>query len=670
MSKPNTTHTPLPELLMPAGNFDAFKAAIAGGADAVYLGIKNFNARGRAQNFTWQQLATALATAHKNNAKVYVTLNTVIKNNEITELIDTLNTLSQLKPDAIIIQDWGVYYIAKKFFPNLALHASTQMGIHNSQGAIFGQHKGFERVILARELTLKEVGAIKAKSKVEIEMFVHGALCYSFSGMCMYSSFIGGQGANRGLCKQPCRRIYHTGKNSIFPFNLKDFQALDVIPEIKKMGVHSLKVEGRLKSINYVYQVAQAYKMVLHDENKLDEAREMLKMDMGRDKTSYFLGGTVTDAITNRTATGFALGQVAGVTNNTVTINAGIELQKGDRIRVVHTDGTQTAFKIQEFTHHESSYTVEKPEEGLFAIGDKAFLASRKDIKTGQIEEVNIKPQLTPIDKELTKRIGNDIGGNNKKSKGKKVPHLFVRINDLEWIKKVQFQDIEGLYIQLPVEKYARLKLDVPFVKKNINKIYVELPAFIPEQNIAKWHKTISALRKKGINRFVISHLSQKMFFSKGDFVVANENVYTFNDAAISMLKQEGVKGWTYPLESDMENLQAYRFKEGMVPVYFRPRLFFSRMPANAEQHTQLTDDHKIELEYSKHDNLNYIYPQDPVSFTHHMNTFVEMGFMRFLADFSFEKASSNRWKTVVKRIKSSEQIQPAFSFNIKSGLV
>ncbi len=192
-----------PELLLPAGNIESFYAALEGGANAIYLGLKSFNARGRAANFTESHLLAALQEAKKRKVKMYVTLNTVIKNNEIDALLEVLTFLDRAGADAIIIQDWGLYYIVRLRFPKLVIHASTQMGNHNSPGVNFSEQMGMARVILARELTMNELTNIVAHSTAELELFVHGALCYSFSGLCFFSSYLGGRGANRGLCAQP-----------------------------------------------------------------------------------------------------------------------------------------------------------------------------------------------------------------------------------------------------------------------------------------------------------------------------------------------------------------------------------------------------------------------------------------------------------------------------------
>ena len=194
-----------PELLLPAGNVEAFHGAMEGGADAVYLGLREFNARERASNFTPEQLQSILKYTGNQGKKVYLTLNTVIKNEELPRLIELLSILSQTSIAAVIIQDWGVYHLLRNYFPKLKIHASTQMQNHNSLGAAFSERMGFERIILARELMLDEIKNVRENSNIELEAFTHGALCYSMSGACLFSSYLGGSGANRGLCAQPCR---------------------------------------------------------------------------------------------------------------------------------------------------------------------------------------------------------------------------------------------------------------------------------------------------------------------------------------------------------------------------------------------------------------------------------------------------------------------------------
>ena len=232
-----------PELLAPVGNIESFYAALNAGADAVYLGLPEFNARVRASNFTRPMLRFALKKAHEKNVRVYITLNILLKNKELAQLFDLLSFLDVIGVDGIIIQDWGVYYLARKYFSRLNLHASTQMGNHNSEGVNYGFSKGIVRTVMARELTMPELELISQRSKADLEVFVHGALCYSFSGMCLFSSYLGGQGANRGLCKQSCRRVYQEGGEQHAFFSLKDNQQVQNLRKLMSLNIRSLKIE-------------------------------------------------------------------------------------------------------------------------------------------------------------------------------------------------------------------------------------------------------------------------------------------------------------------------------------------------------------------------------------------------------------------------------------------
>lgn len=197
------------ELLAPAGTVETFFAALENGADAVYLGLKAFSARAYAANFTLAQVSSLAQVSRQRGCKLYVALNALVKEEERPELMETLGALQEIGPDALIIQDLGVYYLVRQHYPALPVHASTLLTIHNSLGVAQAAAMGFKRVVLARELTLSELAAIRRQTRLELEVFIHGALCYSFSGLCLFSSYLGGRAATRGRCTQPCRRLYH-----------------------------------------------------------------------------------------------------------------------------------------------------------------------------------------------------------------------------------------------------------------------------------------------------------------------------------------------------------------------------------------------------------------------------------------------------------------------------
>ena len=260
------------ELLAPAGSYEGFEAAIGAGADAVYVGGAAFGARAYAKNFGEEELLKAIDTAHIHGKKLYLTVNTLLKNREMEErLFAYLSPFYREGLDAVIVQDLGVFSFIKKCFPNLPLHASTQMTVTGAEGMRFLEEKGASRVVAARELSLEELKKMHAASPIEIEAFVHGALCYSYSGQCLMSSIFGGRSGNRGRCAQPCRLPYETTltkgkyKNSreICPLSLKDINTIEILPEILEAGVTSLKIEGRMKQPEYTAAVTSMYRKYL-----------------------------------------------------------------------------------------------------------------------------------------------------------------------------------------------------------------------------------------------------------------------------------------------------------------------------------------------------------------------------------------------------------------------
>ncbi|MFA8434823.1 MAG: peptidase U32 family protein [Marinifilaceae bacterium] len=656
------------ELLLPVGNAEMFHAAVEGGADAVYCGLRQFNARGRASNFTIQQLQALVKLAKKKNVKVYLTLNTVIKNQELPELLDTLYTINQTGVDAIIIQDWGVLHLVKKHFPNIEVHASTQMANHNSLGANYSQNMGFERVVMARELTLPEVKEIRKKSNIELEIFMHGALCYSFSGMCLFSSFLGGSGANRGLCAQPCRRFYQTGGQTRYVFSLKDNQAIDVLPEMMKMGISSIKVEGRMKSSEYVNRVAKAYRMVIDNPQKIEDAKLVLKYDMSREKTAYFLGGNVSKAITENPETGIAIGEVIKVMADGFKFQSNHPLEIGNRLRIRSKNGEmRKAIKVKEFQElDKGTYQIQNtkvvPERG-----DQVFLVGLKQEKYPNKFREEGKNLRTIMNRGEKNKILNQIGS-------KKVPNkeqLFVRIDSLGWLRKIRLEDVDGLILNLPRAEWEELRLDAPFLQKNAHKITIELPKFIQEKDIRFYRDLCAKLSRKGYKNFMLSHLSQKLLLPPKSRIATNENVYLFNDAAIEVLRKEKINLYTYPLENDFENLLAGKDRFGIVPIYFNPHLFFSRMPVKvgSKDDNTLIDDENGKHRRILRDGITIIVPEHPVALFQAREKLVEAGFKRFLIDLSHEKPSSNTIKRLLNKFKRSEQLQPAFSFNFKKGL-
>ena len=330
------------ELLSPAGNLELALAAFDGGADAVYCGLSGaFNARMRAENFTPETLGKLIRFANENSKKVYVTLNTLVKEDELGSLFETLTTLDQLHPDAIIVQDPGIIKVVKKYFPELKLHASTQMGIHNSAGVAAMEALGVSRVILERQITLDELKKISRQTRLELEVFIHGSLCCSLSGRCLLSGFLYDQSGNRGRCKQPCRRRYTTPQGNGFFLSPGDLCATTLLDELEACNVASLKIEGRLRSPDYVWKTARAYRMLLdaapgERDAALREAENILSSALSRRKTLGFYDFPAKRALVDSRISGVfgtPAAKVEKITRRGVLVSTLSPLHLGDRLR-------------------------------------------------------------------------------------------------------------------------------------------------------------------------------------------------------------------------------------------------------------------------------------------------------------------------------------------------
>lgn len=266
------------ELLAPAGKWDALRAAVQNGADAVYIGEQSFSARKNANNFTWEEIERAVKYCHVRDVKVHLALNTLISDSELALFEDAVIKAAKAGVDALIIQDLGGAHIAKSICPDMPLHASTQLTACNLYDVIELEKHGFSRVVLSRELSEKEISHIHRNTDMELEAFIHGALCISFSGKCLMSSFIGGRSGNRGMCAQPCRQKYSVGKRNGYFLSPRDLCLADEIEKMINAGITSFKIEGRMKSPEYVATVTGVYRKYLNSLLPVsDEDRDRLE---------------------------------------------------------------------------------------------------------------------------------------------------------------------------------------------------------------------------------------------------------------------------------------------------------------------------------------------------------------------------------------------------------
>lgn len=355
------------ELMAPAGNEEALRAAVANGADAVYLGGQQFNARRLAENFTLQGIEKAVAYAHERGVRVYVTVNTLIKNSELNEALRYLYWLAESRVDGVIVQDLGLARAARQLIPGLKLIGSTQMTVTDAAGATLLQEMGFQRVVLARELSLKDIARLRQECKIELEVFVHGALCYSYSGQCLLSSMVGGRSGNRGRCAQPCRLPYilldENGREmQAEPEHLlstRDLCAIALLPQLIQAGVNAFKIEGRMRRPEYVAVVTRAYRRAIdrfledpgHYDVASEEVQEMAQIFNRDFTTGYLLGDPGAELMSygrpsNR---GVYLGRVlARDKNGFYRVKLDLPLRRGDGVEVWVRRGGHPGVVIQE----------------------------------------------------------------------------------------------------------------------------------------------------------------------------------------------------------------------------------------------------------------------------------------------------------------------------------
>lgn len=561
------------ELLAPAGTIEAFEAAVESGADAIYIGAPAFNARALARHFSLAEVAAMIDHAHKNRVRVYLAMNSLMKEDEISKAVEELAALEALKADALIIQDLGISYLARKFFPGLRLHASTLMGAHNSLNVRQFAEMGFKRVVLAREMTLSEIGQIHKQCPVELEVFVHGALCFAYSGLCLFSSYLGGKSGLRGRCVQPCRRRYTwgskgrgTGAPAGYLFSMNDLAGLELIPQLRQAGVSSLKIEGRMRSAQYVASVVKAYRLALDNPATpavLTEAKELLEQAMGRKSSlGYFKKAQPMDIIAPQHSgnIGLFLGKTEKVTGNRAHMTLKEPLRVGDRLRI-HQEGSgeRQSFTLKglwqgkvalEQAKAGSKVQVDLPPgaqwgDSLYKvdIGERRQQPTKKGIQPGLFSKkiatlvdprklaqiahflgkpVN-RPAMAKTREERPVRTQSQVRGQGQQGQAQGRRGVAQVQLPLEWWLKID--DFDSLKVQLPTPpsrlvitlsrqtfaQYSRQqKRLIPYRRR----LVWALPPVILEEDLQFYRDAIGHLRTSGYNAWQIGHIGQRLLFA------------------------------------------------------------------------------------------------------------------------------------------------------------
>jgi U32 family peptidase len=662
-----------PELLAPAGSIESFHAAVEAGADAVYLGLDDFNARLRAKNFSTKTLSYLVPFAHEHRVKLYVTLNTLIKQAEIPPLIHTLYQLEQIGVDAIIVADSGLIDIARIHFPKLRLHASTQMTIHNSAGIRSAEQLGIRRVILSRELTLEEIGSLCGSSKVEVEIFVHGALCYSISGLCLASSFLGGSSGNRGRCTQVCRRKFKTAGTEGYFFSPRDLGVLELLPRIAACGVKSLKIEGRMKGPEYVYAVVRAWRMALDDSDNLPAAEDIAAHDFGRPKTSFFFNGPASPGIidaTRQSGVGEPVGTILEVRHDTITVAAAMPLFANDRLRIQPHDGFEgESATVRNTTAGDGTTVITLKKPVSCSARDTVYLIGRDDGDARYNQMRGAAAVLPVAYKPLYPNVNKIAARPCFTPAAKQRETLWFRIDDAPWLDLLHATPCQRLMFAGDRAGMNALLRDDARLRTWRSRLVLCLPPFVPEKELPLWRTLIDRFKNAGVTAWSCSNIGHRALFDKGYSLIADAPLACLNGASQNAVLSRGFSFFTYSREDDYLNIKAAASPYGLVYLFGSVPLFISRIHPAVKPEIPLCDPHQNRFIVKNAHGLHYLLAEKPLCLTHRLSKLSELGIRNFIMDLSFRKVDPGFLQTIIACYKNGTRLPDSSVFNFKAGL-
>lgn len=581
------------ELLAPAGNLEIFKGVIESGADAVYVGGSMFGARAYANNFTEEELLEAIDFAHLRGVKVYLTVNTLIKNSEFSKLYDYLLVYYKRGLDAVIVQDIGVVKAIHEYFPSMEIHTSTQMTVTGADGVRFLSQFGVTRVVMAREVSLAEMKRIHEEIGMELEAFVHGALCYSYSGQCLFSSILGGRSGNRGRCAQPCRLPYTVeGKKDEYILSLKDMCGIKALDKLHDAGVYSLKIEGRMKQLEYACGVVKYYRSYIDSKKPVSDADYDRIKALGNRcgfTDRYYFDHNGSDMVTYVKPNFVSNAAEPSPEKRKLSIEGELVLREGE-------PGSLTV-KRGDVTYKASiepvSAALKAPLDKKAAIdrinktGDtdfefshiKAQIGENVFVPNGALNKLRRDAISGLCDKLLKKYYRNDARYADM-SRLTALPEHVVKsdaahdeaINDYTTICScmtraqldtlISYECFDVFYLDF--DMYDRKNLiqqfadDVQSLTKRNKKVYLMLPAIFRADSSDYFVTIAKELDNVSFEGFVVKnyeelYLTENLFTGKK--VILDHNMYTFNDVSKSAFFEHGVSGDTVPLELNSKEI-------------------------------------------------------------------------------------------------------------------
>lgn len=578
------------ELLAPAGNLEILKGVIESGADAVYVGGSMFGARAYANNFTEEELLEAIDFAHLRGVKVYLTVNTLIKNSEFSKLYDYLLVYYKRGLDAVIVQDIGVVKAIHEYFPSMEIHTSTQMTVTGADGVRFLSQFGVTRVVMAREVSLAEMKRIHEETGMELEAFVHGALCYSYSGQCLFSSILGGRSGNRGRCAQPCRLPYTVeGKKDEYILSLKDMCGIKALDKLHDAGVYSLKIEGRMKQLEYACGVVKYYR------SYIDSMKPVTDADYDRIKAlgnrcgftdRYYFDHNGSDMVTYVKPNFVSNAAEPSPEKRKLSIEGELVLREGEPGSLTVKRGDVTYKALIEPVSAALKAPLDKKAaiDRINKTGDtdfefshiKAQIGENVFVPNGALNKLRRDAISGLCDKLLKKYYRNDARYADISSMCELPEHVVksdaahedgaVNAKDYTTICScmtraqldtlISYDCFDVFYLDF--DMYDRKTLiqqfadDVKCLTKRNKKVYLMLPTIFRADSSDYFVSIAKELDKVSFDGFVVKnyeelYLTENLF--TGRKVILDHNMYTFNDVSKSAFFEHGVSGDTVPLE-------------------------------------------------------------------------------------------------------------------------
>ena len=581
------------ELLAPAGNLEILKGVIESGADAVYVGGSIFGARAYANNFTEEELLEAIDFAHLRGVKVYLTVNTLIKNSEFSKLYDYLLVYYKRGLDAVIVQDIGVVKAIHEYFPSMEIHTSTQMTVTGADGVRFLSQFGVTRVVMAREISLAEMKRIHEETGMELEAFVHGALCYSYSGQCLFSSILGGRSGNRGRCAQPCRLPYTVeGKKDEYILSLKDMCGIKALDKLHDAGVYSLKIEGRMKQLEYACGVVKYYRSYIDSKKPVSDADYDRIKALGNRcgfTDRYYFDHNGSDMVTYVKPNFVSNAAEPSPEKRKLSIEGELVLREGEpgSLTVKRGDVTYKA------SIESVSAALKAPLDKKAAIdrinktGDtdfefshiKAQIGENVFVPNGALNKLR-RDAISGLCDKLLKKYYRDDARYADISSMCELPEHVVKsdaahdeaINDYTTICScmtraqldtlISYECFDVFYLDF--DMYDRNTLiqqfadDVKCLTKRNKKVYLMLPTIFRADSSDYFVTIAKELDKVSFEGFVVKnyeelYLTENLFTGKK--VILDHNMYTFNDVSKSAFFEHGVSGDTVPLELNSKEI-------------------------------------------------------------------------------------------------------------------